>query len=243
MSALTFVLVHGSWQDGEDFAETIAALERLGHRGYAPTLAGHGPDANRNVTHADCVQSLVDFVAQKGLRDFVLVGHSFGGTVIAKAAEFMPTLVRRLVFWNAFVPLDGECLLDNVPPEYRALFRASAEASPDNTVTLPLQVWREAFINDADAALAEATHARLHPEPFAPFEARLDLKAFHALPIPRSYLNAKEDFALPPGEWAWHPRQSSRLGQFRLVEISGSHEVLFTNPAGLAAGLVDAGRD
>ena len=243
MTPLTFVLVHGSWHDGDDFAATIAELERLGHRALAPTLAGHGPDANRDVTHADCVQSLVDFVAREGLRDFVLVAHSFGGTVIAKAAEFMPTLVRRLVFWNAFVPLDGECLLDKVPPEYRAIFRGAAEASADNTVTLPFPVWRDAFINDADLALAQSTYARLHPEPFAPFTAKLDLKAFHALPIPRSYLNATDDTALPPGEWAWHPRQSSRLGLYRLVQIPGSHEVLFTNPARLAAGLIDAGRD
>ena len=117
MAALTFVLVHGSWHDGDDFAETIEHLARRGHRAFAPTLAGHGPDANRDVTHADCVTSLVDYVEARELRDFVLVGHSFGGTVIARAAVPLADRIRRIVFWNAFVPLDGECLLDNVPPE------------------------------------------------------------------------------------------------------------------------------
>jgi len=36
---------------------------------------------------------------------------------------------------------------------------------------------------------------------------------------------------------------STRLGLFRLVQMPGSHEVIFTNPAGLAAKLIEAGRD
>jgi hypothetical protein len=37
-----------------------------------------------------------------------------------------------------------------------------------------------------------------------------------------------EDNALPQGaEWGWHPRMSSRLGLFRLVQMPGSHEVIF----------------
>jgi hypothetical protein len=49
---------------------------------------------------------------------------------------------------------------------------------------------------------------------------------------------------LPQGaEWGWHPRMSSRLGLFRLVQMPGSHEVIFTNPGGLAEKLIEAGRD
>jgi hypothetical protein len=69
------------------------------------------------------------------------------------------------------------------------------------------------------------------------------MKKFYSLEIPRSYLNCTEDIALPPGEWGWHPRMSSRLGLFRLVQMPGSHEVLFTNPKGLAEKLIEAGRD
>lgn len=240
---LVFVLVHGSWHDGSTFKEVIVALEAAGHQAYAPTLAGHGPGARRDISHEDCVESVVGFIAHENLTNVVLVGHSFAGTVIAKVAERIPGLVRRLVFWNAFVLGDGECLLDNVPPAYRDLFTRMAAESPDNTVMLPFPIWREAFMNDADLAQAEAAYARLSPEPFAPFAARLDLKAFNALSIPRSYLNCTEDTALPPGEWAWHPRMSSRLGLYRLVQMPGGHEVLFTNPQGLARALVDAGRD
>ena len=60
---------------------------------------------------------------------------------------------------------------------------------------------------------------------------KLDLGAFYASQIPRSYLNCTEDIAMPPGEeWGWHPRFSNRLGLYRLVQMPGSHEVLFTEP-------------
>jgi hypothetical protein len=36
---------------------------------------------------------------------------------------------------------------------------------------------------------------------------------------------------------------SSRLGEFRLVQMPGSHEAVFTNPIGLADKFIEAGRD
>jgi hypothetical protein len=70
------------------------------------------------------------------------------------------------------------------------------------------------------------------------------LKQFYSLPIPKSYLYCTEDNVLPQGEqWGWHPRMSNRLGLFRLVQMPGSHEVMFSNPIGLAEKIIVAGRD
>ena len=69
------------------------------------------------------------------------------------------------------------------------------------------------------------------------------LPTFDSLPIPRSWLYAQEDVALPPGQYGWHPRLSERLGGYRLVSMTGSHEVLFTRPAALAEAIHLAGRD
>lgn len=112
----TFVLVHGSWHDGSAWEPVIRHLEGKGHRAFAPTMAGHGKGADKRVTHARCTQSIVDFIVSRNLTDVVLVGHSFGGTIIAKVAEAIPDRLRRLVFWNAFVLRDGHCLNDEVPP-------------------------------------------------------------------------------------------------------------------------------
>ena len=238
-----FVLVHGSWHDGSAWDTVVRHLESKGHKAFAPTVAGHGKGAPKHVTHADCTRSLVEFIAGNSLSDIILVGHSFGGTLISKAAEAIPGSIRRLVYQNAFVLRDGMSLLDEIPPEYVALFSRLAKQSVDNTVLPPFPVWREAFINDADLDLAKSSYAKLSPEPFQPFADKLDMKKFYSLEIPRSYLNCTEDIALPPGEWGWHPRMSGRLGLCRLVQMAGSHEVMFTNPQGLAEKILEAGRD
>lgn len=239
--SLDFVLVHGSWHDNSAWAPVIARLEQQGHRAHAPTIAGHAPGDDKRVSHADCVASVVDFIRTRDLRNFVLVGHSFGGTVIQRVAEEVPDRLRRLVFWNAFVLQDGESLEDNVPPHYKALFEAMAQ--PDGGVMLPYPVWREAFINDADDTLARRAYDTLSPTPRRSHTDKVPLKTFFQLDVPKSYLNATEDTALPPGDYAWTPRFLARLGLARLVQMPGSHEVIFTNPTLLADKLVEAGRD
>ncbi len=239
----TFVLVHGSWHDGTCWNGTIPHLERKGHKTFAPTIAGHGKGVAKNVNHAQCTQSIVDYVVERSLDEIVLVGHSFGGTIISKVSEAIPGRIKRLVFLNGFILRDGVSLLDEIPPHHVALFDRLAKESSDGTVSLPFPIWREAFINDADLDLAKSSYAQLSPEPSQPTKDKLDLKKFYALDLPKSYINCTEDTALPQGEWGWHPRMSGRLGLYRLVQMPGSHEVIFTNPAGLAGKIVEASRD
>jgi pimeloyl-ACP methyl ester carboxylesterase len=238
-----FVLVHGSWHDGSAWQPTIDHLIEKGHKALAPTIAGHGKGANKQVNHADCVRSIVDYISGNSLTDFVLVGHSYGGTIISKVAEAIPDRIRRLVFVNGFVLQDGKSLTDEIPPMFGSLFEQLAKNSADQTVMIPFPIWREAFINDGDLEMAKWSYAQLSPEPYQPFREKLDLKKFYSLEIPKSYINCTEDIALPPGEWGWHPRMSNRLGLYRLVQMPGSHEVMFTNPLGLAGKIVEAGRD
>ncbi|WP_144901867.1 alpha/beta fold hydrolase [Halobellus captivus] len=243
-TSYSFLLVHGSWHEGSAWDDVVHHLEEAGHRAYAPTVAGHGPGVNKDVTHADCVDSIVEYVEREDLSDFVLVGHSFGGTVIAKVAERMPDRISRLVFQNAFVPEDGSSLADEIPPHIQELFETLAAQSDDNTIMLPYEIWRDGFIGDSDESLARETYEYLSPEPYAPLVASLDLSTFYGLEIPSSYLYCTEDVALPPGpEWGWHPRMSNRLGVYRLVTMPGSHETMFTDPSGLAESILKAGRE
>lgn len=235
--------MHGAWHVGSAWDATIQNLESKGHRAFAPTIAGNGKSADKSVNHAQCTKSIVDAIVAKDLRDFILVGHSFGGTIIAKAAEAIPERIRRLVFLTAFVLRDGKSLVDELPPETAAIFHQMAQSSADNTVMLPFPVFREQFINDVPLEVAQKVYAELSPQPFQPLVDRLDLKKFYSLPTPKSYINCTEDIALPPGEFGWHPRMSSRLGLYRLVQMPGSHEVMYSNPAGLAEKIIEAGRD
>lgn len=239
----TFVLVHGAWHTGELFEEVAAPIRDAGHIVHCPTVAGNNPGDSRRSGLEEAISSIVDFLTGQNLSDVVLLGHSYGGMVITGVADRVPERIRRLIYWNAFVPNPGEALNDLVPPHYVALFDQIAAASPDNGVMLPFPVWREAFINDADLALAQSAYGWLNPHPYATFTDPIVLsKAPAEMEIPKSYINCTEDTALPQS-LGWHPRMSEKLGLFRLVQLPGSHELCFSNPAALAAAIMQAGRD
>jgi pimeloyl-ACP methyl ester carboxylesterase len=198
-----------------------------------------------SLAHADGVASLVDYVRERDLSDIVLVGHSIGGTFIAKAAEQFPELIKRLVFQNAYVVADGNALAQEMPPEMGALFGAG---DPAAGVILPFEVWRELACNDIDLATATALYAEMTPIPAAYLVEPLELNAFYGLvatgKLRASYVNAINDIAMPPGEYGWFPRYAKRLGPLcRILHVNGGHEAKYTRPDELAEALVQAGRD
>lgn len=239
----TYVLVHGAWHSGAEMEPVANALRAAGHTVLCPTLAGNRPGDDRaRIGLGDAVASLVYFIESNGLREVRLVGHSYGGMVISGAAARLLPRLARLVYVNAFVPQPGECLNDMVPPHYKGLFDAVA-AGNGNAVMLPFEVWREAFINDADLALAQSAFAVLNPHPYGTFTQPVVLdQPMAALAIGKSYVNCVLDTAMP-ASLPWHPRLSERLGLFRYIECAGSHEAWFTQPEALARAIEQAGRD
>jgi pimeloyl-ACP methyl ester carboxylesterase len=239
----TYVLVHGAWHTGVELEPTAAPIRAAGHEVHTPTLAGNRPGDKKTVGLADAIKSLVDFLTEKDLKDVVLLGHSYGGMAITGAADQVPQRIRRLIYWNAFVPNNGESLNDMVPPPYVALFDAIAAERGDGTVVLPFPIWREAFINDADLVTAQKAYNVLNPHPAKTFSDKISLHTNPAdMQIAKSYINCTEDTS-QPHHHPWHPRLSQKLGLFRLVQTPGSHELCFTNPKRLAQAIIEAGRD
>lgn len=238
----TFVLLHGSWHGGWAWEPVAWCLRELGHRAHTPTYPGHLPGASRTgIRHDDYVAAIRSYLEGQDLRDVVLVGHSFGGSVVSRVSQEVPERCKRLVFHTAFVVEDGRSVNDNFPPEQTSAFSTAAAASPDNTVACPWEAFRDEFMQDAAPEAARSVWERLVPQPFSPWNEKLDLAEFHRGELPRSFIAVQDDRALPPG--VWHPHMSSRLGRFKLVEMGGSHEVMFTRPAELARALVDAAND
>jgi pimeloyl-ACP methyl ester carboxylesterase len=239
----TYVLVHGAWHTGAELEATADHLRQMGHTVHCPTLAGNRPGDDRAKTGLmDAARSLADYLRDKNLTDVRLVGHSYGGMVISQLMALAPERVRRLVYVNAFVPNPGESLNDMVPPMYVGMFDQIAAAN-NGAVMLPFPIWREAFINDADLALATSAYEKLNPHPYKTFTDKAELKLpMAALEVGKSYVNCRLDAALPHS-LPWHPRLSEKLGLYRLVECEGSHEVWFTNPGAIACAIVVAGRD
>ncbi len=239
---ITFVLIHGSWHDGGCWRHVEAHLRERGHTTYAPTLPGRGPDANLQISFQDLADAVSGFVVQAGLTEVALVGHSGGGPIVRKAAEKLGDRLSRLVYLSPLLSQNGQTVLDSVPPAYGDLFKQMAAATPDNTVMAPWVVFRDGFIGDADLATAQAAYAELHPEPFAPFLEPINLDVFAGMQIPTSYINPTEDTVFPLGEWSFFPRMAQLSGASRIVQMSGSHEVMYSDPKGLAEALIKAAR-
>jgi pimeloyl-ACP methyl ester carboxylesterase len=235
----TFLLVHGSWHIGDCWSAVAAHLREAGFSVATPTLAGHGTDCDRDVTHDDYVHSVVAALDRLP-GEIVLVGHSFGGSVISRVAELRPDRCRLLVYYSAFVPLDGERVADSLPEPLLAFLEESAAATLDRSVTLPLDLFTGAFANTTDPDTAAALYERLVPEPAAPIFEPLSLPCFPELEIPSAYISCARDLALPPG--SFQPGQSSRLDAPRLIEIDADHEALLTAPRRLAWALLEAVR-
>src|SRR5262249_22449411 len=111
---------------------SFVTCQRRGYDAHAPTLAGHGPGVMRlGITHQDCIASVVTYIQQHRLENVVLVGHSFGGSVVQKVAEILSDLIERAVFLDALIVEDDHCVFDNLPSDYVALFNSLAGASPN----------------------------------------------------------------------------------------------------------------
>lgn len=238
-----YVLVHGAWHTGAELEPAAEYLRAEGHSVHCPTVAGNNAaDDRRTIGLEQAIASIIVLLEDNDLRDVRLVGHSYGGMVISGVADRVPERLRRIVYVNAFVPLDGQCLNDMVPSSYVELFDGLAAAN-DNAVMLPFAIWREAFINDADLPLAQSAYTKLNPHPYRTFTDAIELgRPLAELAVGKSYVNCQQDIALPHS-LPWHPRLSERLGLFRLVECPGSHELWFSDPQRIARAVLDAGRD
>jgi pimeloyl-ACP methyl ester carboxylesterase len=160
----TFVMIHGSWHCGWAWQGVMRHLAGNGHVTHAPTLPGHGPQAARHgIKHQDCVSAVIAYIQERCLEDITLVGHSFGGTVVQKLAEELPNRITRMVFLDALIVEDGQCVFDVLPPEYAALFNDLAGASSDNSVWRPSSVDTRAY----SAAFTDTTFNEVRREAIA----------------------------------------------------------------------------
>ncbi|QHW00246.1 alpha/beta fold hydrolase [Spirosoma endbachense] len=107
----TFLLVHGAWSGGWDYAKVETVLRANGDKVYRPTLTGLGERvhlANPNINLTTFISDIVNVIKFEDLHNVILVGHSFGGMVISGVAEQLPERISHLVYLDAMVPNDGE---------------------------------------------------------------------------------------------------------------------------------------
>jgi pimeloyl-ACP methyl ester carboxylesterase len=103
----TFVLVPGAWLGSWAWKKVVPLLEEEGHAVHPVTLTGMGERAHlasKEVGVETAVQDVLNVIEYNDLEDFVLVGHSFAGKVVAAVADRVPRRVRAVLYLDAFRP-------------------------------------------------------------------------------------------------------------------------------------------
>ena len=107
------VLVHGAWEEANIWQAVTPLLKKDGYHVVTVTLPGRpssplSPDKVSLDLYRDTILNAIGNPAQP----VVLVGHSFGGITISVAAEAAPQKIKTLVYVAAYLPKDGQSLLD-----------------------------------------------------------------------------------------------------------------------------------
>src|SRR5215471_21069049 len=107
------VLVHGAWEEANIWQAVTTLLKNDGYHVVTVTLPGRpssplSPDKASLDLYRDTILNAIGNPAQP----VVLVGHSFGGITISLAAEAAPQKIKTLVYVSAYLPKDGQSLLD-----------------------------------------------------------------------------------------------------------------------------------
>ena len=226
----TVVLVHGAFADASSWN---AVATRLVHAGY-PVVAVANP--LRGVAHdASYTARVLDGIPGP----VVLVGHSYGGSVISTAAVGKPQ-VKALVFVSAFAPEAGEsaATLSNKFPG-STLGQALAAPVPQEAGVADLYIRTDKFWQQfaADVPQAEAVLMAVGQRPIT--DAALgEANAGTAWKtVPSWFVYGTGDRNIPPAALAW---MAERAQSKRTVAIPGASHVPQVSHAREVASLIEA---
>ena len=241
----TFVLVHPAWFGGWCWKKVSPLLRAQGHAVHTPTLSGLGervhlarPEIGLD-THVDDV---VNLLVYEDLHEVVLVSNSSGGMVITGAADRAPERIARLVYLDAFVPEDGQSLLDIIPPERRAAMERLV-ASEGGGWLLPRFApppW-ETFVRESWRITGEAdlrwVLPRLVPTPFGHFRDPVRHRNPRAETVPRTYIRCLD---WPNASFDRYAEAARRSPAWTWRGLSASHLPYVTEPGEMTELLLEA---
>jgi pimeloyl-ACP methyl ester carboxylesterase len=221
--AVNIVLVHGALIDGSSWRGVYNVLTRDGY---------HVSIVQQPLTGLD-----EDVAATKRVLDqqdgpVILVGHSYGGSIITVAGN--DPKVKALVYVAAIQPDIGETSAEVAPPAPSA--SNDLKPTKDGYVFLDPAKFAVDFGADLPKAQAEfMAHAQM-PVSGAAFNAKLTAAAWHDKPS--YFVIATQDRELIP-EIA--RRMAKRAGS-KVTEIKASHAVLISHPRAVARVIEAAAR-
>ncbi|WP_329248658.1 alpha/beta hydrolase [Streptomyces sp. NBC_01478] len=240
----TYLLVHGSWHSGECWERVVPLLTAAGHRVFAPSLTGHGDKAHllsREVGLDTYVDDVVGLIVEEGLTEVVLVGHSYAGMVVSSAANRVPDRIAHLVYLDAMVPEDGECVTDVMPVSQTLIDLAARSGTDWRIPPLPELPPPDGLFGVTDPADVAWLRTLLTDEPVLCLQqpVRLDNPAVHA--VPRTHIHCvgvseREGYERRPV-----PATQPNGTPAQVWELETGHDCMITVPGELADLLLKLG--
>ncbi|WP_412148562.1 alpha/beta fold hydrolase [Curtobacterium flaccumfaciens] len=231
----TVVLVHGAWADASSWNGEAAYLRAAGY----PVRAIANPVEDLT-TDAQYVRTFLDSIHGP----IVLVGHSYGGSVITNAATGDPD-VKALVYVDAAAPATGETngslsgadsVLSTEPKS--TLFTTLPEpGAPAGVSDLYLNedVFVHAFGSDLPKARAEALWSSQRTASTAAFDTPSQTEAWATIPS-WYFVSSGDRIITPTSELAMAKRAHSTVTLFH----GGSHLTLISHPAAVTRTIAAA---
>lgn len=218
------VLVHGAFADGSGWR---GVYDELTARGYVVSIV-----QNPLTSFADDVAATRRALNRQD-GPAVLVGHSYGGSVITEVGA--DPKVVGLVYVAAFAPEVGQSTLDQYaqippPPDF------VPEEQPDGFAFLNADRFRAGFAGDTTEADAAFLRDAQVPIAMAALAAPVTVAAWKTKPS--WYIVATEDGAIAPELLR---STAHRIGA-ETTEVPGSHVVFLTQPRAVADVIDKAAR-
>jgi pimeloyl-ACP methyl ester carboxylesterase len=232
----TLVLVHGGWAGGWVWERVVPILEADGHVVVAPDLPAHGDDPTpaAEITLETYVRRVTEVVdAQR--EPVVLVGHSSGGVIITQAAEARPERIRLLVYACAYLPADGQTLLELGQTDPDQLVLPNLEFAPDGvTAMVKADAVREALFADCDETAYNGYVARIRSEPLAVAGTPVQVTPERYGRVPRAYIECQRDRGISLG---LQQRMHTATPCHEVISMDTGHMPMYAAPERFAAHL------
>lgn len=217
------VLVHGAFTDGSDWAQLIPLLQAQGLRVQAVQNGLHSLAEDAAAT-----RRAIEAAPGK----VVLVGHSWGGSVITEAGTH--DKVAALVYVAAFAPAAGQStgeLGETHPPSPG---QRQFVQDKDGYLSLTPQGIRQDFAQDLPAAVTQVMAATQGPIQAKAFGERISVAAWNSKPA--WYIVSAQDRMIPP---ELQRALASRI-KARTTTLQASHVPHRSHPADVARVILDA---
>ena len=217
------VIVHGAFADGSDWAKVIPLLQAKGVKVTAVQnpLTSLGDDVA-------AARRAID--SQPG--KVVLVGHSWGGTVITEAGQ--NDKVASLVYVAAFAPDAGKSTAETGEGYPAAPGSKRFVADREGFLSLPEAAMREDFAQDVPAAQAALMTATQGPIQAKAFAEKVSGAAWNTKPS--WFIVSARDRMIDPGLM----RAMARKIGAKTTELPTSHVPQQSQPAEVAKVILEA---